>query len=55
MYPKDKETQESIERQCALKAAVEIWKEQPVLNHTEILHTADKFLEWIKNKPKGLL
>ena len=40
-------TQLHIGRQCALKAAVELFKNAVDIKRSDILETADEFVEWI--------
>lgn len=46
----DDRTKDSIERQVALKAAVEFCKDRLELKTDEVTRAADKFINWIQKK-----
>jgi len=49
-YTPDPDRQNSIERQCALKAAVQFTKDRMELTSEDTLKLSDKFCQWIQNK-----
>lgn len=49
-YKADPDKIDSIERQCALKAAVEFCKDRLDLKTDDVVSASDKFINWIQQK-----